>query len=93
MKRLSDATIWIKHAKFKIHVSNSMLLDLEMWLRFLDNYNGVTLFPERLWVANDSIQLYTDIACGPTGGFGIFFQDKWAFGWWPQHWSDLAPRL
>ena len=42
MKRLSDATIWIKHAKFKIHVSNSMLLDLEMWLRFLDNLNGVT---------------------------------------------------
>ena len=52
MRRLIDATIGIKHAKFKIRVSTSMRLDLEMWLRFLDNYNGVTLLPERLWVAN-----------------------------------------
>ena len=21
---------------------------------------------------------------------GYFFQDKWAFGKWPQHWSDLG---
>ena len=61
-----------------------------MWFRFLDNYNGVTLFPERLWVANDSIQFYTDSSVGSAGGFRIFFQDKWAFGKWPQHWSDLG---
>ena len=48
MRRLSNVTIWIKHAKFKIRVSNSMLLDLEMWLRFLDNFNGMTFFTERL---------------------------------------------
>ena len=30
MRRLIDATIEIKHAKFKIRVSNSMRLDLEM---------------------------------------------------------------
>ena len=32
MRRLIDATIGIKHAKFKIRVSNSMRLDLEMQL-------------------------------------------------------------
>ena len=53
MRRLIDDTIGIKHAKFKIRVSTSMRLDSEMWLPSLDNYNGVTLFPERLWVAND----------------------------------------
>ena len=50
----------------------------------------MTLFPERLWVANDSIQLYKDSSSGSTGGLEIFFQDKWAFGRWPQHWSDLG---
>ena len=30
MRRLIDATIEIKHAKFKIRVSNSMRLDLKM---------------------------------------------------------------
>ena len=43
MRRLIDATIGIKHPKFKIRVSTSMRLDLEMWLRFLDNYNGVAM--------------------------------------------------
>ena len=32
MTRLIDATTGINHAKFKIHVSNSMPSDLEMWL-------------------------------------------------------------
>ena len=45
-----------------------------MWLRFLDNYNGVTLFPERLWVANDSIQFNTDSSGGSAGGLEIFFR-------------------
>ena len=74
LRRLIDATIGIKHAKFKKRVSTSMRLDLDMWLRFLDNYNGVTLFPERLWVANDSIQFYTDSSGSSAGGFGIFFR-------------------
>ena len=73
LRRLIDATIGIKHAKFKIRVSTSMRLDLEMWLRFLDNYNGVTLFPERLWVANDSIQFYTDSSGGSVVS-GYFFR-------------------
>ena len=24
------------------------------------------------------------------GGFETFYQDKWAFGRWHQHWSDLG---
>jgi hypothetical protein len=27
-----------------------------MWFEFLDRYNAVTLFPERSWVASDTIQ-------------------------------------
>ena len=34
----------------------------------------MNVFLERLWVANDSIQLYIDSAGGPTGGFGTFFR-------------------
>ena len=50
MRRLSNVTIWIKHAKFKVRVSNSMLLDLEMWLHFLENYNDVTFFGEAMGI-------------------------------------------
>lgn len=43
---------------------------------FLNQYNGITFFRSRLWVSNDTIQLFTDSAEGMSrggGGFGIFF--------------------
>ena len=30
------------------------------------------------------------LQCSSTGGFGKFFQDKWAFGRWSRLWPDLG---
>lgn len=90
IRRLVDATVGIRKQSFKIRVSTVIRLDLEVWLQFLHNYNGITLFPHRLWCANESINLYTDSAGGESGGFGIFFDGKWAFGRWPHHWAALG---
>ena len=65
-----------------------MGLDLDTWLEFLNHYNGITLFPERLSVSSDTLLFFTDSAGGRSGGFGIFFHNKWAFGKWPKHWLD-----
>ena len=63
-----------------------MRLDFVTWLEFLNHYNGITLFPERLWVSNDTLQFFfTDGAGGRSGFFGILFNNKWAFGKWPKH--------
>ena len=35
-----------------------MRLDFVTWLEFLNHYNGITLFPERLWVSNDTLQFF-----------------------------------
>lgn len=90
IRRLIDATVGVKQAKSKITVTSWMKLDLEMWLDFLNQYNGITLFPSRLWVSNDTIQFFTDSAGGRSGGFGIFFHNKWAFGRWPHQWVKLG---
>ena len=50
-----------------------MRLDLVTWLEFLNHYNGKTLFPERLWVSNDTLQFFTDSAGGRSGGLVYFF--------------------
>lgn len=90
IRRLVDATVGIRKPSFKIRVSSAMKLDLETWLLFLQNYNGITLFPHRLWCANETINFYTDSAGGKFGGFGIFFEGKWAFGRWPKQWDTLG---
>ena len=79
IRSLINATIGVKRPKHKITVTSGMRLDLE----FLNHFNGITLFPERLWVSNDTFQFFTDSAGGRSGGFGIFFHNKWAFGKWP----------
>jgi hypothetical protein len=76
IRRLIDATVGIRKARHKIRVTSSMRLDFEMWLEFLDRYNGVTLFLERFWVNNATLQFFTYSSGGPSGGFGIFFQNK-----------------
>jgi hypothetical protein len=90
IRRLIDATLGIKKPRHKLRLTSSIKLDLEMWLEFLSHYNGVTLFQERSWVANDTLQFFTDSSGGPSGGFGIFFQNRWAFGRWPQHWAEMG---
>lgn len=79
LRTLIDATVGVKQAKSKITVTSWMKLDLEIWQDFLNQYNGITLFPSRLWVSNDTIQLFTDSAGGRSGGFGIFSQQM---GFW-----------
>ena len=58
IRRLIDATVGIKKARYRIRIKPSMKLDLEMWLEFLNHYNGVSLFPERSWVTNDTLQFF-----------------------------------
>ena len=88
IRRLIAATIGVKRPKHKIRVTSGMRLDLVTWLEFLNHYNGITLFPERLWVSSDTLQFFTDSAGGRSGGFGIFFHNTCAFGKWPKHWLD-----
>ena len=64
IRRLIDATVGIKKARYRIRVKPSMKLDLEMWLEFLNHYNGVTLFPARSWVTNDTLKFfYREFRC------------------------------
>ena len=79
IRRLIDATVGIKKARYRIRVKHSMTLDVEMWLEFLNHYNGVTLFPARSWVTNDTLQIFTESSGVPSRGLGIFFQNKWAY--------------
>jgi hypothetical protein len=38
-----------------------MRVDYEMWLEHLDFYNEVTLFLERFWADNDTLQFFLHI--------------------------------
>jgi hypothetical protein len=62
--------------------------DLETWLHFLSNYNGVTMILDQHWSSNSDLELFTDSVGGEQLGFGIYFGGKWAQSAWPTAWSE-----
>ena len=67
--------------------------DLHVWLSFLTSYNGVTVIPNTEKLSNETIQLFTDSAGGPNGGFGIYYNGKWSHGRWPASWAHLTTDM
>lgn len=86
-RRLIDATSGVKKPHHKVRVNMEMKADLQVWLSFLEDYNGVTVISNNCWVADTNLQLFTDSAGGPLGGFGIYFAGSWAHSRWPLAWT------
>jgi hypothetical protein len=57
-----------------------------MWLYFLKNFNGISVFHDRFWITNEDVQLYSDSARGQDLGFGLYFKGHWCHDKWPQSW-------
>ena len=63
--------------------------DVALWLQFLEDFNGQCYFPDRYWVANDVLQLFTDSSGNPNLGCGTYFDGYWVQFQWPNHWGAL----
>ncbi|CAG2192890.1 unnamed protein product [Mytilus edulis] len=48
-RRLINSTIGVRKSYFKIRVNKQMKADLEVWLDFLKQYNGVTVITDNVW--------------------------------------------
>ncbi|CAG2205846.1 unnamed protein product [Mytilus edulis] len=48
-RRLINSTIGVRKSYFKIRVNKQMKADLEVWLDFLKQYNGVTVITDNDW--------------------------------------------
>ena len=61
--------------------------DLRVWLRFLEEFNGISFWREELCLGSE-LQVQTDAAV--SSGYGIFFKDKWYAGMLPAEWHSQA---
>ena len=91
-RRLINATIGVDKSYLKIRVTKSIKADLNVWLQFLRSYNGVTVIPDRYWLTNIDLDLFTDSAGCSDLGFGIYFQGYWCHGSWPKEWDQSILR-
>ncbi|KAK3103148.1 hypothetical protein FSP39_016826 [Pinctada imbricata] len=74
----------------RIRITRELKEDIEIWLTFLENYNGSTPFPDPLWVPNNALCLASDSA--GSFGRGVIFKNLWAYMSWPEEWSSDIRR-
>ena len=83
-RRLINATCGLTKQHHHLRITTDMRKDLDLWLQFFRDFNGISVFHDRFWVSNEDMQLFTDSAW--VTGFGAYFAGKWAYGSWPQSW-------
>ena len=90
IRRIYQTTWGLKSNQpdFRVKVSAGMKDDLKVWLTFLEQYNGVTMF-----LPNDPVLDYdlgVFVASSLTG-FGVVCGAKWVSQRWPKGWKEASP--
>ena len=60
---------------------------MQVWLSFLQNFNGKTFFYTEQWDSQSSLELFSDAA--GSKGYGAIFGKHWFFGAWLDTWKHL----
>ena len=81
LRRLIDLLSGCNKPWHKIRLSRGAKADLQMWLVFLEKFNGKAIISDQFWVQDSDIQLFTDASGGI--GFGGYFGGRWFSGPWP----------
>lgn len=86
LRRLYDAMIGVKNLYHHIRINEDMFKDIQLWLGFLKQFNGVSYFLDSCWSSNEVVELYTDSAGSAELGCGAYFAKQWMYFSWPSHW-------
>ena len=85
LRRLINLTIGVSSPFYRIRLSAGCKEDLRVWLQFLAEYNGKSMFLEESWPEASQKHVYTN-ASGAVG-FGGLLGGHWFQGTWPPQWS------
>ena len=87
LRRMIDLTKGIQRPHHRIRLTKETKYDIQVWLSFLQNFNGKTFFYTELWEASNPSEVFTDAA--GSKGYGAIFGKHWFFGAWPETWKLL----
>ena len=86
IRRFYDVMSGVSKPTHLIRVTQYIKEDINMWLVFLDLFNGYYSFPDLHWMSNVDLQLFTDSSS--TQGCGAYLEPHWCFFGWPDSWEN-----
>lgn len=87
VRRMHNATIGIINPHHFIRLNQEMKDDMQLWLKYLQDFNGKVYFSEAEWSSNLILDLFTDSAGAQDLGCGAYFQGEWCYFSWPAGWE------
>ena len=90
LRRFYDAMVPLKKAHHRLHVNAELRQDMQLWLIFLEDYNGLSYIQDDVWISSECLQLFTDSSGAAGLGCGCYFAGKWAFYQWPKQWHNQS---
>lgn len=86
LRRLIDKISSVKKPRHYIKITRELRDDLNTWLQFLENYNGVTYFRALQILPSDHLNMASDASIK---GYGATFGNKWIQDEYPIEWQNL----
>lgn len=87
LRRMINLTMKVSETQKHIHLTSEVKKDMQIWLLFLDSFNGKSLFLNETFLSSKTIQLHTDSA--QSKGYAGVYNAKWFYGPFPEDWKAL----
>ena len=84
LQRLYRLTVGVRKPYFSIRLTSQVKKDLHIWLQFLEEYNGVTLYREEMFLSENVCHIFSDAS--KTLGCGAVLDNHWFALGWPNEW-------
>ena len=85
LRRMYDLTMQANNPFHFVRITKSVKLDLQIWLSFLNRYNGMTIIREPSISDSHNLHFYSDSS---KFAFGATYGSYWIQGTWPLIWQN-----
>lgn len=68
-----------------IRLTREIHSDPQIWLKFLNEFNGTTKFSDLHWESDKNVHFYSDSS--GSVGCGVIFGSSWSYLCWPEEWN------
>ncbi|KAJ8304168.1 hypothetical protein KUTeg_017751 [Tegillarca granosa] len=87
-RRFYDAMSGQSKPFHRIRINKEMKEDINVWLMFLDLYNGISCYDVSQWLSDYDLHLFTDSAGNAQLGCAAVLETHWCFMQWPISWHN-----
>ena len=87
LRRLIDLTIRIPQPHFHVCLTKAVKADLKLWLSFLEQYTGKSMFIHDKFLSNETLRLHTDSA--QSLGYAAVYGAYWFYRLFPSEWKTF----